>query len=411
MCDESRVPRVCVGISGDRDAPLDDVTRIDAMIDAPTVQCQQSSECTPGQPFCDLTSHTCRGCEADVECTSHVCSESTGKCVDAAASLFVAPGGDNAAACTEALPCATISGALAKLTATKRTIRVADGTYTDAFLLSAQSPILISGATASYANTILNASTTGFGGTSLDHGVEENAVTLTIEGMTFKGSAAEATRVTGGGKLTLFAVAMTDTAGGVDCNASTVVIDRSSITANNKSGGIGVASSGGGNTVTVLRTMIAANAGAGIALANASYTIVNSIIAGNAGGGVSITAPGVTRVFDFNTVVNNAGATLPTGMRCAAVVPVTNSLFAGNGTAPQIAANCGATYSLFSDVAPGGTGNRAGAPAFVNANDFHITAPSPARDNADPGATATTDFDGQPRPQGTGRDIGADEIP
>ncbi|MEP6866455.1 MAG: choice-of-anchor Q domain-containing protein [Deltaproteobacteria bacterium] len=46
---------------------------------------------------------------------------------------------------------------------------------------------------------------------------------------------------------------------------------------------------------------------------------------------------------------------------------------------------------------------------FVAADDDHITFQSGARDKADPAATLDFDFDGDHRPHGAARDIGADE--
>ena len=63
------------------------------------------------------------------------------------------------------------------------------------------------------------------------------------------------------------------------------------------------------------------------------------------------------------------------------------------------------------DDPPDGSGNLMGDPAFVAAGDFHIGPTSAARDAANPAATSLRDIDGEPRPLGAGRDIGADEIP
>jgi hypothetical protein len=45
----------------------------------------------------------------------------------------------------------------------------------------------------------------------------------------------------------------------------------------------------------------------------------------------------------------------------------------------------------------------------INKN-YHLNAASPMKDQANPAATLANDFDGDSRPQGTARDIGADEI-
>ena len=85
----------------------------------------------------------------------------------------------------------------------------------------------------------------------------------------------------------------------------------------------------------------------------------------------------------------------------------------GGGATQTSGNNCNYTYS---DIGPGslitGTGNMNVAPLFVDATskNFHLQGSSPVKDKADPSATLATDFDGDARPQGAARDIGADEI-
>jgi hypothetical protein len=182
---------------------------------------------------------------------------------------------------------------------------------------------------------------------------------------------------------------------------------------NNTAGsGIGIAANGVTPIVRVERGAIGGNAGVGLQLGTATYTINNTFIVNNGGGGVTIGTPGAGSRFEFNTVVSNGGATLPTGMRCASTAQIASSIFSANGVAPQISDMCVATYSLFDDAAgQNNTGDKLGSPAFVSALDPHIQGTSPARNAADPAAVLNIDIDGEHRPQGANRDMGADEIP
>ena len=58
---------------------------------------------------------------------------------------------------------------------------------------------------------------------------------------------------------------------------------------------------------------------------------------------------------------------------------------------------------------PPGVGNLTGN-ALVDNNTFHLMPTSPVRDMANPASNLDVDFDGDSRPQGNARDIGADEL-
>ncbi len=403
-CDFGQAPPVCV--LAVVDAALADSAVIDSPVDAPAVACSDTSPCPAATPVCDQ--NQCRGCIADAECTNGICSESQGTCIDASAVLYVAPNGADGGACTQAAPCATISGALAQVDTTRRSIRVADGNYNDAFLIANMGAILISGETASWSNTTINFMPMGFGGTALDHVVENQGSMLTIEGLTLRNSPQEGTRVSNAGLLSLFRVRVNNTAGGVDCNSSTAIVDQCLVVGNNRNQGIGISGGGMGSTITVRRTGINGNSGIGIQLMHASYSITNAFVTRNGGTGLAIMDPGATAVIDYLTVAQNSG-----GASCSVALTIADSIFSENGAPPQVDPTCTATYTLFDDTAAPGTGNLTGEPAFVNPGmgDFHITSTSAARNAADPGSGEPIDYDGEVRPQGGGRDVGADEIP
>jgi hypothetical protein len=85
-----------------------------------------------------------------------------------------------------------------------------------------------------------------------------------------------------------------------------------------------------------------------------------------------------------------------------------------NGGGKQIGDSpmCTAIYSDVGPVTFPGTGNINVNPIFVNPaqGDFHLMGTSPAKDAANPATTLADDADGDARPQGQRRDMGADEI-
>ncbi|MCW5808022.1 MAG: right-handed parallel beta-helix repeat-containing protein [Deltaproteobacteria bacterium] len=203
-------------------------------------------------------------------------------------------------------------------------------------------------------------------------------------------------------------------------NTATVSLSR--VTISNNTGG-GISASAG--TLTVSQSTISNNAGGGISISNSSFDITNSFIVGNGGaatafGGVRLDQTNAgTRRFEFNTVSNNVGALgTSTGVVCTLVTQAltlsNNIVFdnqIGGGRSQVGGVNCAWT---FSDIGPDtvtGTGNINADPLFVNVvqGNFHIQSASPAKNAADPAATLSVDFDGDARPQGGRRDMGADE--
>jgi hypothetical protein len=192
--------------------------------------------------------------------------------------------------------------------------------------------------------------------------------------------------------------------------------------------GIGVSTSGG--TLVLSRCMIRLNAGGGVAISSSQFDITNSLIVENGSqssgiGGVDISqilTTGTHRL-DFNTIASNPGninLLLNSGVNCATIAtPLTfdsNIIYgnAVNGGGQQFGgdAKCSAIYSdIGPDPAPGAT-NISSNPVLANPaqGDYHISSSSPAKDMADPNATLGIDFDGDVRPQGPRRDIGADEV-
>jgi hypothetical protein len=223
--------------------------------------------------------------------------------------------------------------------------------------------------------------------------------------------------------LDLLRVTVTNNAGGgISATGGTLTISQSTISGNT---GNGISATGG--TLTILRSTISGNTGGGLSISGSQFDITNSFIVQNGGplslvGGVDfpqISSTGTHRL-DFNTITANSGnASVNSGVNCSTVViPVifnSNIIFGntvtGGGKQLGGSAMCTANYSDVGDLIAG-TGNINADPLFVNAalNNFHLMPTSPAKDAADPAATLTEDFDGDARPQGSRRDMGADEI-
>jgi hypothetical protein len=174
--------------------------------------------------------------------------------------------------------------------------------------------------------------------------------------------------------------------------------------------------------VEILRSYIAQNTQVGIILAQAASTLTNDIIVRNGvsspNGGIRIQQiNGLAQNLSFLTIAyNTAGGSSIAGLSSDQTVAISSSiLYENNNTSTgvdQMCSGCTATFSLFSGTVPIGMNNIGGDPLFVDTatDDFHLMPTSPAKDAADSATTVRIDYDGNPRPAGTGFDIGADEL-
>jgi hypothetical protein len=400
--------------------------------------CIQDEQCTDPTPVCDITrsmcvpcmpgkvgacggatpvcgaDDACHPCAMDVQCASQTCLPD-GSCASPLDVLYVSPTGSDLATCMPDDHC-SLARALALIDGTKSTIRLDPAHYnlTATVVLPKDLHLVGRGA-------ILDRNAAGSGevldiapGTriSLDYvtvtggdGDSGNGIvcfqaTLTLREVTIQGNGGSA----------------------ISGSACQLVVSHSQLL-NNQADGILASNT---SDVVLVRSLVAGNASVGVALVMTTYDIENNVIVKNGGpngfGGVSISqiAGGSVgrRVFAFNTVSQNQGSFgSVSGVVCGESIGVplamTSNLVVNNAGSAQVSG--GACVWTYSDIAPGpvsGTGNLSSDPLFVDPahNNFHLQLASPVRDAADPAATLAVDIDGDARPQGAGRDMGADEI-
>lgn len=386
------------------------------------VQCESSADCLdPLRPTC-ASDGMCVGCIEHGDCSSGVCNRESGECV--AASLIVyadstmgkappcgdAPGNSACLALHEAV-------AVTDQMSGRTWVKMAPGTYqsdnADRVILSGGSLQLVgsdSGETAIDGDGANPAITVG----------EDSS--LLVDTVTVKNGedGINCTVVTGTSSVAVVRSIITDNdAEGFKINNCKLTIAESTIHTNV---GLGVSITDGDLDLT--RSEIYGNDGGGVKVADSPFQIENNVVylngtpggSGSAVGGINITNSGKSpEMLSFNTIVSNQAATgFAQGVNCQIIPAVevsSNIVFLKFSGDPLLTGNCTWTYSAIEGGATG-TGNISDDPVFVNAasNNYHLQPTSPCQGAADPNATLNVDFDGDARPLGTGRDIGADEI-
>jgi hypothetical protein len=400
--------------------------------------CTEDEQCTDPTPVCDITrsmcvpcksgevgacggttpvcgaDEACHACAMDAECASQTCLPD-GSCASPLDVLYVSPDGSDVATCMTDDHC-SLARALALIDGTKSTIRLdpahydLPGTVTlpDDLHLVGRGAVLDRNAAGSGevldiapgTHITLDYVTVVGGDGAAGHGIVCIQATLTLREVAIQGNGGNAINSTG-------------------CQ---LVVSHAQLL-DNQDTGIAASSS----DVTLVRSVVAGNQVAGLDLVATSYDIENNVIAKNGGpgslGGVFIVSirtgtEGVRRVFGFNTVAENQGPFgMVSGVVCGQDVQVplamtSNIVVDNSGPAQVSGAACSWTYSDIAPVPVSGSGNLSSDPLFLDPlhNNFHLQIASPVRDAADPAATLAVDIDGDARPQGAGRDMGADEI-
>jgi hypothetical protein len=185
----------------------------------------------------------------------------------------------------------------------------------------------------------------------------------------------------------------------------------------------GVGISVGGGEIKVDRSTITGNLGGGISVTGGGFKIVNSFIFRNgnqdssAFGGVSLSfATAGANEFAFNTIADNrsqAGATRAGGVICDVptfnadnnvIVRNQNGTSATAATAQTLGACVYRTTRIQNDVTGILFKSAEGSPY-----DYHVLSGSSVIDAATTTSLVSVDVDGDTRPQGAGKDQGADE--
>jgi hypothetical protein len=402
--------------------------------------CSSSSDCSGDQPVCDVggsgvcvqctpaeddacggatpacRDNSCQACVAHTECSdSNVClPDGTGG--DPGPVAYVLAGATGAPPCAQAAPCGTLQQAV---DSTRPHIKVAAG-----IVVGADVTTIDGKAVTILADPGAKLDRTGDGRILLvrSAGANVSIYDLEITGQT--GPADEALQLEPNGgtpALALVRVRVTGNQGrGISSTGGTLSISQSTI-----SGNIGGGISSGGGTLTISQSTISGNTGGGIAVtgAGATFVVTNNYIFRNGDqdmgtfGGVSlgVAAAGTSRL-EFNTVVDNraaSGATRGGGLVCDIVgFAAPNNIIArnsvGGSTSASTAQTLGACTYPSSRIQ-----NDLSALNFASPDNapfsYKLMMGSSAIDQATTASEIDIDHDGDARPQGQEKDIGADE--
>ncbi|MCU1282623.1 MAG: hypothetical protein JWM53_6169 [bacterium] len=361
------------------------------------VGCRDANDCGGATPFCDATSHVCRGCVADSECPSLVCdltpaSPTHGKCIPIAQVEYVdGSAATNGNGLTPTTPKLAIQDAINHAVGADNRpyVHIAAGSYNE------------------------------------NVGVNNKTIYLVgANGAIIHPTNSDALGASGGGSLTvrnLVAMATNGNAG--LCSSATLTAYRSQFI---NSSQVGVYTSS--CQLLLDGVWVHGNSTVGISLSGGNFTIINSIITKNGGaGGVTQVTAGTTMVFANNTVADNTSSTTAyAGVNCAAVgsFETVNSIFYNNKLAGGAIAetNCPSSFNASDDVSigPQSTVDLTGGktPGFkggtpLTADSYHLVPTSPCRNEATMASAPDHDFDFEHRPDATSMipDIGADEVP
>jgi hypothetical protein len=359
----------------------------------------QSATCDSATPICEA--HACRICKAHSDCDSRACLPN-GTCAAATAIAYVseADSADNPT-CDQATPCETIQHAID----VGRAYVKINGKFDEGVSIRRSLTILADpGAEL----------TRGANGPVL---VVDGLFTVEINDLTVKRSRNDVgVSTVNNATLTLNHVTVSEMMGsGISCAGKQMTINQSTIYKNMQ---LGVICSNGALKIT--SSLIGKNNGGGISLTNSTLDITNTFIVHNGAdnstvGGASLNPTGTGNRFEFNTVADNRmgnTSTFSGGLFCdSATLSAANNIIAHNYVQNDTA-RTNANLSPGCTSASTAGGSTLDALKLVNSSnepyDYHLQAGSSAIGAATTASLVTTDFEGDPRPDGA-KDQGADQ--
>lgn len=425
--------------------------------DAKPVGCKSSTECPASTPVCDMTGgicvqctaaepgicsgampycgadNTCKACSMHSQCASNACLPD-GTCSPVNNVAYVDPTGTGVS-CTKDMPCSSLQLALE----TRRPVVKMTGTISDNVTISGQNVVMLADPGAKLTRSAAGALIRVDGSSQVSiydlevtgaqggHGPDGcaiwmrsgDAATVSLQRVTLSSNDwCGATNETKG-TLTIHQSTIRDNGAGLYAmSGGTLRVTESTIRNNRLEVAIGSA-----GTLYVSRSIIRDNHRGGILMGGpTAFTITNNFIVGNGGeqdprsfiGAIHVGADqSPNNKIEFNTIVGNTNtnndllnnASLAGGIACSkntGPYSANNNLIFGNRNTslPDQTTNCNAGNSY---VGPGD-------PGFVSPTDYHLSSRTP-KDIVDkvscPGNSV--DIDGDPRPIGSGCDLGADE--
>lgn len=362
------------------------------------VACRDNTDCPdPNTPYCDGTSHVCRGCVDDAECPSLVCdlvpdSTTRNHCVSMDQVEYVdGSATTNGNGLTPATPRQKLQDGINHAVGADNRpyVHVAAGSYGEnAGNSTAGKSVFLVGATGAIVNPA-------------------NGDALSVSG--------------GGILIARNIVAAPAKGNGVNCLSGSFTAYHSQFINSTMQLGVYASSC----QLLLDGVWVSGNATGGISVGGGNFTIINSIIAHNTGPGVNQIATSGTMTFVNNTVADNTSGGTTTGVICQVTggFMVVNSILYGNKGAGSVIneTNCMGSFNASDDPSAGPQSTvdlTTKAPGFkatvpISPDSYHLLPTSPCLDEGTSTGVPDHDYDLEPRPDARTMklDIGADELP